>query len=116
MRLGGFIPVAPHFAHGCKFGLMMGTLLSAPALVGAAVGGWGVAASALAYGVIASQFEDTSEYPGSQSGGVMSSAVLGGVLAAVGATAGLAGAAVCGGLGLGMGGLLIYTTWEKEKN
>ncbi|MBS2034602.1 hypothetical protein JST97_06435 [bacterium] len=99
---------------GAEFGLLTSALFGGPALVGAALGGWGVAASALAYGALATQVEDTSEYPSQDSGGVLSSAVLGGACAAVGAAAGFAGAAACAGVGIGLGGLVAYITWDRD--
>lgn len=99
---------------GTEFGLMTSALFGAPALLGATLGGWGVAASVLAFGALATQAEDTSEYPGSNSGGLASSALLGGFCAAVGAAAGLAGVAACAAVGIGLGGLVTYITWDHD--
>ncbi|MFN8611856.1 MAG: hypothetical protein U0931_30205 [Vulcanimicrobiota bacterium] len=100
--------------NGTEFGLLTSALLGVPAAVGALAGGWGVAASAVAYGVLGSQVQDTSEYPTSGGEALLQSAVFGGVLAGVGATMGVAGAVTCAALGACAGAAMIYIGWQQE--
>ena len=104
-------------AEALKIGLgasLIGSaVLGVPAVLGAVAGGWGVAASALGYGALASQAEDTSEYPTSHNGEIVGTAVFGGCVAAVGAAAGLTGAATCAALGASVGGLILLAAWIR---
>ena len=98
---------------GLGASLIGSAVLGVPAVLGAVAGGWGVAASALGYGVLASQAEDTSEYPTSHNGEIVGTAVFGGCVAAVGAAAGLTGAATCAALGASVGGLILLAAWIR---